>query len=48
MKGICVNFLDRDLFFIPLGRLPCQPILGKIYEMTFIQNSGISQRIQIS
>ena len=28
MKGICVNFLHPDLFFIPLGTLPWQPILG--------------------
>jgi len=48
MKGICVNFLDPDLFFIPLGTLPWQPILGKICKMTFIQHSGISQWIQIS
>jgi len=48
MKGISVNFLDPDLFFIPLETLPWQPILGKICEMTFIQHYGISQWIQIS
>jgi len=48
MKGICVNFLDPDLFFISLGTLPWQPILGKICEMIFIQYNGISQRIRIS
>jgi len=48
MKGICVNFLDPDLFFISLGKLPGQPILGKICKMTYIQHAGISQRIQIS
>jgi len=41
-------FLDPDLFFVPLGTLPWQPILGKICEMAFIQHSGISHRIQIS
>jgi len=46
--SICVHFLDPDLFFIPLGTLPWQPILGKICEMTFIQHAGILQRIQIS
>jgi len=48
MEGICVNFLDPDLFLIPLGTLPWQPIFGKICEMTFIQHAGISQRILIS
>jgi len=48
MKGICVNFLDLDLFFIHLGMLPLQPIWGKFCEMTFIQHAGISQRIRIS
>jgi len=48
MNGICVNFLDPELFFIPLGTLPWQPILGKICKVTFIQHAGISQRIRIS
>jgi len=41
MKGICVNFLDPDLFFIPLWTLPWQPMLGKICKVTFIQQPGI-------
>jgi len=48
MKGICVIFLDWDLFFIPLGTLQWHPIWGKICEMTFIQHAGILQRIQIT
>jgi len=36
------------LVLIPLGMLPWQLILGKICEMTFIQHTGISKRIQIS
>ena len=47
MKGICVNFLDPDLF-CSFKTLPWQPILGKICEMTFIQHAGILQTIQIS
>jgi len=45
---MCFNVLDPDLFFIPLGTLPWQLILGKICEMTFIQHAGILQRIRIS
>jgi len=48
MKGICMNFIDPDLFLIPLGTLPWQPILGKICKMTYIQHAGISQWIRIS
>ena len=47
MKRICVSFLDPDLFFIPLGTLPWQPILGKICKVTYIQHANISQRIRI-
>jgi len=36
------------LFFIPLGMLRWQPIVGKICKMTYIQHAGISQRSKIS
>jgi len=36
------------LFPFRQGTLPWQPILGKIYEMTFIQHAGISKRIRLS
>ena len=45
MKSICVNFVDPDLFFIPLGTLPWQLALGKICKickMNFIQHAGIN------
>jgi len=48
MKSICVNFLDSDIIFIPLGTLPWQLILGKICEMTFMLHTGISKLIPIS
>jgi len=49
MKGICVIFIDPDLFFrISQGMLPWQPILGKLGKMTFIQHAGVSKRIRIS
>jgi len=49
MKGICVSFLDPDLFFQFLkGRcLFWQPILVKICKMTFIQHAGISKWIRL-
>jgi len=40
MKGICVNFLDPDLFFISLGTLPWQSILCRnqnTNHMRFLQ-----------
>jgi len=44
-----MNFVDPDrLFFIPLGTLPWQLILGKICEMTFIEHAYILQSIRIS
>jgi len=46
MKGICVNFLDPDLFFdsfsdVAMATDLWQPILGKICKVTFIQHPGI-------
>jgi len=48
MKGICVNFLDFDIFFYSFRDVAWQLIFGKICEMTFIQHTGISKRIRIS
>jgi len=48
MQDICVNFIDPDLFLIPQGTLPWQPMLGKIGEMTFIQHAHVPKSIQIS
>jgi len=43
-----MSFLDPYLFFIPLGTLPWQPILGKICEMTFILCAATLQQIRVS
>jgi len=48
MKGICVNFLDSDIFFYSFRDVAIATDFVKICEMTFIQPTGISKRIQIS
>jgi len=45
MKGICVNFLDPDLFFDSFRDVAMATDFGKICKVTFIQHAGISQRI---
>jgi len=47
MKGICLICIASDLFLIPYGTLPWQPILGKIGKLTFIQHSGIPKWILV-
>jgi len=48
MKGVCVNFLDLDLFFDSFRDVAMAIDLGKISEMTFVQHARISQQIRIS
>ena len=49
MKGICMNFLDLELFFDSFRDIAMATDFGgKICKMTFIQHAGISQRIRIS
>ena len=58
-RYICVDFLEPDFFFIPLGTLPYghqfwtkfANMTDKhkmLINMTLIQHAGISQRIRIS
>jgi len=48
MIGICSQIIDLDFFFpISQETLPWQPILGKIGNVTFIQQAGVLKRVGI-